>query len=162
MAAVGGGVNQHVFRAGLHAPFDHRLQELVLHLVFLKGKVVDENQEAVIPVLDLPQQGRQFPELVLVDLNHPQALVVILVDQGLDAGGFSRPRVAVEQHVVGVLPGQERLRIPAQLRLLALIAQKILQPHAVHIADGQKLQPILPPDAEGPVPWRRRRSRTAL
>ena len=38
-----------------------------------------------------------------------------------------------------------------ELCLLPLVAQQVLQSHAVHVADGQELQLVLPPDAEGPV-----------
>ena len=44
---------------------------------------------AGVPVLHLGDDGGKILELVLVDLDHPEAVGVKLVHDGLDAGGFS-------------------------------------------------------------------------
>ena len=89
---------------------------------------------------------------MLVDLDHPQPAIEILVYQSFDAGGLSGAGVAVEQHVVGVLSRQKGLGVAAELLLLLFVAQQVLQHHAVHIGDGQKLKLLSAAlDAEGPV-----------
>ena len=148
--AVGGGVEQDVVGLGLHAPFDDRLEEFILHLVLLKGQVVDENDEAVVPVLHHGDDRRQIPELVLINLDHPQALVIVFVDEGLDAGGLARAGVAVEQHVVAAPSGQESLGVVPQLGFLALIAHQIPEHHLVGVVNGDQRDPLgAGPDAEG-------------
>ena len=52
VAAVGCRDNQHIRRARLHAALNDGFQKLVLHFVFLKRQIVDENHEAVVAVLD--------------------------------------------------------------------------------------------------------------
>jgi hypothetical protein len=88
----------------------------------------------------------------LVDLDHPQAPVVVLVDKRLHAGGFAGAAVAVEQDVVGRAAGEERLRVVPELALLQLVAHQVREQDAVHVVDGQELHVLpRPPDAEGPV-----------
>ena len=53
VTAVRGGIDQYIVRAGLNTAFNHRLQKLVLHLVLFKGEIVDEDNKAVISVLNL-------------------------------------------------------------------------------------------------------------
>ena len=144
VAAVGGGVEEDVVRLGLHAPLDDRLEELVLHLVLLEGEVVDEDDEPVVPVLHQGDDGGQVLELMLVDLDHPQALVVVLVDEGLHAGGLAGARVAVEQGVVGGAAGQEGLGVLPKLLLLALVAHQVCQHHLVGVVNGQEGDPLRP------------------
>ena len=64
-------------------------------------------------------------ELVLIDLDHPQTVVIILVEQRLDTRGFPRPGITIEQNVIGGLAAQERFGIAHQLLLLQLIAHKV-------------------------------------
>ena len=147
---VGGGVEQDVVRLRLHTALNDGFQELVLHLVLLKGEVVNKDDEAVVPVLHHRDHGGQIAELVLVDLDHAQALVIVLVDEGLHAGGLARARVAIEQGVVGAPPGQEGFRVRPQLFLLALVAHQILQHDLVRIINGDKPHAVRPGlDAEG-------------
>ena len=150
VSPVGGGVEKDVVRFGLHPALNHRFEELILHLVLLKGEVINKNNEPVIPVFHLGNHRRQVPELMLINLNHPQALVIVLVDQSLDAGGLAGAGVPIEQGVVGASPRQEGLRVVPQLRLLALVTHQVPQHDLVRVVDGDKPNPLRPRlDAEG-------------
>ena len=86
MAAVGGGVDQHIVGPGLHAALDDRLEELVLDLKILKGQVIDKQNEFTVALFDQGDHVRQGAELVLVQLNEPQPTGVKFMEQRPDAG----------------------------------------------------------------------------
>ena len=96
VTAVGGGIDQHVVRAGLHTAFDDCFEEFVLDFEFLKRKVVHVDDKAIVPVFDLTDDIGQILKLMLVDLDHTQTLIVIFVEQGFDAGGFTGTGIAAQ------------------------------------------------------------------
>ena len=155
--SVGGGVDQHVVRLLLQSALDDRLQILVFRLKILKAQIVHVNDEPVIAVLDLRDHVVQIPELVAVYLNDTQAPVVVFVGDGLDAGGFSRSRVPVQQTVVRLSSRHEGLRIFHQLLFRRLIAHQVGKLHMGDVQDRLDLHCFVPvrvslmPDAEGLV-----------
>ena len=92
--------------------------------MLFKGQVVDEDYKAVAAVFDARDHAAQVAELVLVNLDHAQAAVEVVVDKGLDAGGFAGPAVAVEQHVVRAAPGDEGLGVGDELALLLRVSDE--------------------------------------
>ena len=77
---------------------------------------------------------------MLVDLDHPQSLTVIAVEDRFDAGGLSGPRVAVQKDVVGHAALYKSLRIGDQFLLLQLISDQVLKFHVAGRGDrDQKL-----------------------
>ena len=89
VTAVGCCVDQHIVWLCLDATLDNSLQELVLDLKFFEGEIVHVDNELVVAVLDLGDDRGKILKLMLVDLDHAQALWIKLIDDGLDAGGFT-------------------------------------------------------------------------
>ena len=144
VAAVRGGVDQHVFRLRFQAALDDGLQVLVLQLRFLEGEIVHVNDEAVVPVLDLVDDPGEILELVLVDLDHPEAPGVVHVQDRLDAGGFSGAGVAVQEHVVRLTAFDKGLGVLDQRFLLPFAADQIVQGHVRGVGDGdQEFGPLI-------------------
>ena len=85
MPAVRGGIDQNIFRLLFQSALNDCLQVLVFDLKFLKGKIVHINDEFVIPVLDLRNHLVQILELMLVNLNDPKPLIIVTVQDRLDA-----------------------------------------------------------------------------
>ena len=138
MPAVACGVDEEVFGLAFHAALDDGLEILVLHLVLLEGQVVQEENEPIPAVLDHRDKLRKHLELVLVELNHPKAVVAIVVDECLDAGGLAGAAVPVEQHVVRASTFDERLRILPEQLLLPLVSDKRGEPLGVEIHHRQQ------------------------
>ncbi len=89
---------------------------------------------------------------MLVDFNHAQALAIIFVQQGLDAGGFPGAGISEEEHIVAGQPFDERLSILDQFLFLDFIANQIVQHDPVGIIDGQEFYAVLQmPDSESAV-----------
>ena len=139
MTAVGGGVDQHVVRAGLHAALDDGLEVLIFDLVLLKRKVVNIYNEAIIALLDSRNHAGQQPELVLVDLDHAQAVLEILVEHRLNAGGFTRSAVAVQQDVIGSLALDKGLGVLLELTLLVVVADQVGEQDSVSVLHRHEL-----------------------
>ena len=129
MAAVGCGVNQYILGFGLQTALDDGLEIFVLDLEFLEGKVVHIDNETVVAVFYLCKDSLQVAELMLVDLDHAQAPVVILIQNGFDTGGFSGTRIAVQKDIVGRAPADKSLGIGDQFLLLQLVADEVIEDH---------------------------------
>ena len=127
MAAVARGVNQDVVGLDLKPALDNGLEVFVLDFKFLEGQIIHVDNEFVIAVLDAGDNALQVLELMLVDLNHAQALVVVFVENRLDARAFPRARIPVEQDIIGLAPLHKSLGIGGQPCLLALITHDIGQ-----------------------------------
>ena len=138
VTAVGGRVDQHVLGFGLEAALDHCLEVFVFDLELLKGEVIHVDDKAVVAVFDLGQDPLQIAELVFVDLDHAEAAVVILVEDGLDAGGFARAGIAVEQDVVGGASADKCLGIGDQFLLLQFIADQVIEHDIAGRRDGNE------------------------
>ena len=143
MTPVRSRINQNIFGTRLNAALNYRLQEFVLGLVFLKGEIVHVDDEAVISILDFREYFGEPPELVLINLYHAEAVLVVLVHHGLNARGLSGSAVTVEQHIVGSLPAEKGLCILPELLLLALIADEIRELDRIHIAYGLQEHTLL-------------------
>ena len=148
MAAVGGGADPHVFRRRLRPALHDGLQIFIGGLVFLKGQIIQKQKKTVVAALYLPQNVGDQVILLLVKLNEPQSLIGVLVDEGLDTGGFSGTGIAVEQHVVAALPPQKGFRIADQQILLLPVAHQIRQTHRRTVLHGDQLRAV--PCPSGP------------
>ena len=148
MAAVGGGADPHVFRRCLRPALHDGLQIFIGGLVFLKGQIIQKQKEAIIAALHLPQNVGDQVILLLVKLNEPQSLIGVLVDEGLNTGGFSGTGVTVKQHVVAALPPQKGFRIADQQILLLPVAHQIRQTHRRAVLHGDQLRAV--PCPSGP------------
>ena len=64
---------------------------------------------------------------MLINFDNPQSPVIILIENGLDAGGFSGSRISEEEAVVGWFSCQEGLCIFNELILWNFIAYQVIQ-----------------------------------
>ena len=76
---------------------------------------------------------------MLVNLNHTQSLLIILVNDCLDTCGFTGTTVAKQQTVIRFLSKHKRLCIIYKLFLLDLIADQVIQHDSIHIVDGTEV-----------------------
>ena len=138
VAAVAGGVDEDVFRPGLHSAFDDGLQEFIVGLEIFEREVVHIDDEPVAAQLEACDQRGEILELMAVDLDHAQAVLIKLVDDRLDAGGFAGAAVSVKQDIVGAAPFDEGARVVDEQLFLHLIADQVAEHDVVHVADRQK------------------------
>ena len=111
VAAVGCGVDQDVVRSRLKSALDHSFKIFILYLEILERQVVHVDDEPVVPVLYTGDHGSEILELMLVDLDHPEALIIVLVYQGLDGCGLSGSCVSEEEAVICAAAVYEGFRI---------------------------------------------------
>jgi len=95
--------------------------------------------KTVVAVFDQGNDGGQIFELVLVNLDDPQTVVVVLVEDGLDASRFSGAAVTIEQQIVRCFTCDEGLGIFNQHALLHLIADQIIESDIDSIGDRNQL-----------------------
>ena len=151
MAAVGGGVNKHVFRPGFHAALDGGLQVLVVAVGFLKGQVIKEDDEALAGVLaQACHDFWQVAELGFLHLDEAQAVGVVGLGQCLDAGGLACASGAYQQHVVGRAAADKCQGVADELLLLPLVGDNIFKVHCLKVADARQLLMLGVP-AEGRI-----------
>ena len=86
----------------------------------------------------------QILELMLIDFNHAQALVIVLINQRLDAAGFARAAVAKEQHIVGRTSLYKGFRVLTQCPLLALVANKVVKGDELGVGNRHQLHLAAP------------------
>ena len=75
---------------------------------------------------------------MLVDLDHTKSRSVIFVDQRLDARGFARACVAVEENVVRGNAAQERFRVFRERFFLYIVSHHIGKHDLIRVIDGKK------------------------
>ena len=73
---------------------------------------------------------------MLIDLYHPQAPPIILMENCLDTGGFSCSAVPEQQNIVGFPALDKGLCVLDQLLLLPLITHQILKRYCLHASNG--------------------------
>ena len=86
MTSVGCRIDQNIIRFRLHTAFDDCFQEFIFNLKLLERKIIHINNELIISVFHRCNDIRQILELMLVNLDHTQALVIKLIDNGFDTG----------------------------------------------------------------------------
>ena len=125
--------------------YDRNSKEVMTFADTLKGtkegseKIIHIDDKLVVAVLDLGDHGRQILELMLVNLDHAQALVIKLIDNCLDTGRLSGTAVTEQQHVVCLFPLYEGQGIINQLFLLDLITDQVIQHNGIHIVDSTEV-----------------------
>ncbi len=127
MAAVGGGVNQHIVRLRGDAAVERDFQRLVAALALLETQVIAKDDEALRPPGDQVDDIGQIGQVALVDLDQAQALRRILVQASLDQRRLAGAAGAGQQHVVGRPALHELLRILLYLLLLRRDIVQIIQ-----------------------------------
>ena len=137
-------VDQDIVRPLFHAALDHRLEILVVCLIFLKGQVIHIDDEAVIPVLDLRDDVDQILELMTVNLDDPQSSVIVFVQNRADRGGLSGPCIPEQQAVVCLASFKKGLRVFPQLLFLDLIPHQVIEPDVGDVRDRNDLTLCLP------------------
>ena len=111
MAAVGSCIYQHVLRPGFQPAFYHGLEIFIFDLEIFEAQIVHIYYEPVVSVLYPGNHSRQILELMLIYLDHPESLIVVLIDQRLDGGGFTCARISEEEAIIGTASVYEGLRI---------------------------------------------------
>ena len=139
MATIGGCINKNIVRTFFQASLNDSFQVFVLNLKLFKGKVIHVNNEFIISVFDLCNQLIQILKLMLVNLNHTKSLIVIFIQDALDAGGFSGSGIAKKQTVVCFLALDKRFRVVDQLLLWNFVADKIRKAHIRNVGNRDNL-----------------------
>jgi len=135
VAAVAGGVNHGVLRAGGDAALQDRLERGEVAVAACKGKVVYKDNKLERILRQVVKQGGNVVQQRLFDLNEPQALGGVFVRDGLDGAGFSRARVAVEQDVVRGPAREQGLCVEQHVAALGLVAVELRELLRVGVAD---------------------------
>ena len=143
MSSVGSSIDQDIIRLSLQPAFDHGLQILIFNLKFFKGQIVHIDNKFVIPVLDLGDHIIQILKLMLVYLDHPQSLIIVLVQDRFDGRRFAGAGVPVQQTVVRFLSFHKSLCIFHQFLLCIFISHKIRQVHVGDFRDRNDCCPVL-------------------
>ena len=139
MPAVRCCIDQHIFRLSLKTSLDHCLQIFILDLKLFKRQVIHIYNELIVTVLHLGDHIIQILELVFIHFDHAQPLIIILVQDRFDRGGFTRPRVSEEQAVVRPAPLYECLRIVDKLLLRYFISYQIVKMYMGDICNWHDL-----------------------
>src|SRR5205823_3929887 len=90
---------------------ERHLERDVAVLGTMKGKVVAEEEEALLATGDLVDDLRQVDEVVLLYLDQPQALLVVLVKEPFDDRRLAGAARAGQEHIVRRLAAQELFRV---------------------------------------------------
>ncbi len=136
VAAVAGGVNQHVRARCRHRAVEDGLERLVAGLAVLEAQVVAINDEFFgTPGHHIDDVG-QVDQVGLVDLDEPQALDGVGIEAGLDQRRLAGAASAREQHVVGRQALHEMFGVALDALLLRLHFLQIGQRDAGHVAHG--------------------------
>ena len=143
MAAVRGGVDEHIVRLSLQSALDDRLQVFVFDFKLLEGEVVHVDDKFIIPVLDLGDDIVEVLELMLVHLDHPKALVIVFIEDSLDGGGFPGSRVPEEKAVVGPAPLHKGLCVVNEFFLGALIPHQLVKLYMGDLCDRHNVDALL-------------------
>ena len=73
---------------------------------------------------------------MLVDLDHSQSSVVVLIDYRLDAGRFARSAVSIKEQIISTPARDERLGVLNERFFLRLVSDKVVKRDLVHIRYG--------------------------
>ena len=133
VAAVAGGVDQHVGRGGRHRAVQDGLQRLVAGLALLEAQVVAEHHELLGPAGAHVDDVRQVHQVGLVHLDQAQALAGVLVQAGLDQRRLAGAARAGQQHVVGGQALHELQGVALDLLLLRLDLLQVAQADGRHV-----------------------------
>ena len=125
VAAVGGGVHRNVLGASAYTALQDGFQGGKVVVVGGKAQVVDEQDELERVCRQLVHQVGDLVQLVLFHFYQPQPLGRKLVGNGLYRAGFAGTGIAVQQHIVGGHPGQQRLCVGDHLFPLLLVAGQL-------------------------------------
>lgn len=102
VAAVGRRIDEDVLRLRCDAAVDGRFEIFILFFIFIKGQVVEEEDELLAADVTEPfHELLQVMELAALDLDEAQSLFVIAADQGLDRRRLARPAGARQEDVIG-------------------------------------------------------------
>ena len=105
MAAVAGGIEQHVVGPPFEAAIKGRLQRLVGGVLCIERQVVAEDDEAELRFLaQQGHQGREASDVFAVDLDDLEDAIHLGVDSlvgRLDEGGLAHAARAPKQRIVG-------------------------------------------------------------
>ena len=134
VAAVGGRIHRHVVAAPADAALQNRLERRKVVIVGGEAQIVDEQDELERVLRQLVHQRGHLVQLVLFHLHQPQAVGRVFVGNGFDRAGFAGARVAVQKHVGGRFPGQQRPRVFNHLLPLALVSRQLAQALRVGVA----------------------------
>ena len=148
VAAVGGGIDDHVGRPLLQTALQNGLHGGIGLVVLVKGQIVDEQDKFLTLVPQGAHQLGQAGEILLLDLDEAQVLHAGEIEHGFHRGRLARAPVAEEEDVVGIVPGHHLAGVGLHLAALLLIAQQVLRFGAVRVGHGDQLA-VLP--QEGPI-----------
>jgi hypothetical protein len=106
VAAVAGGVDQHVGRGRRDRAVEDGLQRLVAGLALLEAQVVAEHHELLGPAGDHVDDVGQVGEVGLVHLDQPQAAVAYSFRQALISDDLPVPRAPVSSTLLAGWPAR--------------------------------------------------------
>ena len=120
MAAVAGGVNQHIGRRGGDRAVQGRLQSLVAGFALVKAEVVAKDDELLGPGRDQIDNLGQIDHVRFIHLDQAQALVCKRVQASADQRRFAGAACPCQQGIVGATPLHKLLRIAQKTFFLNL------------------------------------------
>ena len=85
MSSIRGRIDQNIIRFFLQTALDHSLQILIFDFKFFERQIIHIDNKLVIPVFHLCDNIIQILELVFVRLYNTKSLIIILIQDTLDA-----------------------------------------------------------------------------
>ena len=128
-------IDQDIIRFLLKSALDYCFQIFILDLKFLKGKIIHVNNKTVITVLDLGDHLIEILELMLVGLNNTKSLIIILIQDTLDAGRFTGSCITEKQTVVRLSSLDKSLCVIDKFLFCDLVAYQIIDLHMCNSCD---------------------------
>ena len=139
VTTVAGRIDQNIVRFTLQTTFDHSFQIFVFNFKFFEGKVIHVDDKLVIAVLDLSNDLVQILELMLVSFNDTKSLIIILVQDSLDTGGFTCTCITEQQTVVCFSASDKCFCVFDQFLFRDLIAYQVIQTYMCDPCDRNDL-----------------------
>src|SRR5690606_15485441 len=84
VAAVGGGIDQHVIRPAFQASFQDSFQCSIVFGAVFKGEVIHKDDEFLGASAQYTDNLRKIAQMCLWNLHNTQSDIMVLIDQGLD------------------------------------------------------------------------------
>ena len=134
MAAVAGGVNQHIGCGRSHRAVQDGLERFVAGFAFFKAQIIGKDDELLRPPSHRVHNVGQVGQVFFVHLNQAQTLV----GQGVQTRAYERRFAGAtrtcEQHVVGGQALHELLGVAQNFFFLLVDLFERVQAHAAHVA----------------------------
>ena len=127
VAAVGGGVDQYVFRVAVERAIQDGFQCFVAGILRVKGEIVAKHDVSLATRPHEIDDFRQMMQIEAIDLDHAQPLRGKTSQARAYQRGFTSAACAGEQHVIGRQAAHELLGVVQYRLLLPVNREQIVQ-----------------------------------